>query len=248
MNIGTIVEGPSDRMVIKAVLNRICPGDHRFFDLQPQGSDTFGENSTQYGKLGGGWKGVRRWCHQTQMHGASLELILTEGSQQPLDLLVIQVDADIIREHDLQDGITEPIAGIPYPCPPITENIRALEQIITRWLDREDLPEQIVFAIPSQDMENWTFAAHFPEDDLCKNADYECVPPKGHRDKHPGYLLTLKKYGKYLLRQSDDIDKPRRRYRPLAIEVGNQWQKVCEICEQARAFDNAVRDRVLEDT
>ena len=36
MIIGTVVEGPTDRLVLEAVISRLLPGDHRFLPLQPQ--------------------------------------------------------------------------------------------------------------------------------------------------------------------------------------------------------------------
>lgn len=84
MNIGTVVEGPSDRLVLKALLDKLLPGEHRYFALQPP--LTFGETGT-------GWKGVRRWCQQTwQLEDSSLKKILSSGVAVPLDLLVIHLD------------------------------------------------------------------------------------------------------------------------------------------------------------
>ena len=56
MIIGTVVEGPTDRLVLQAVLSKLIPGQHRYLPLQP--TPTLGE-------MGSGWKGVRRWCRET---------------------------------------------------------------------------------------------------------------------------------------------------------------------------------------
>lgn len=44
MKIGTIVEGPTDRQLLKAIINKLCPGEHDFRDLQPADmGESFGE-------------------------------------------------------------------------------------------------------------------------------------------------------------------------------------------------------------
>lgn len=235
MNIGTVVEGPTDRLVIKSIINSICPGEHRFFDLQPQGAgDTFNE-------MGTGWKGVQHWCKETwKIHGSSLEMILNEGSEAPLDLLIIHLDADIVLENDLQAGMGDPIEGIPLPCPPASQNAQAIRPVVIRWLNLDTLPNRVILAIPSQDTENWTFAALHPTDGLCQNVDYECIQEGRTRNNHPAYRLTLEEYGKHLKRDGSRIKKPVNLYRPIADQVGINWETVCRICTQASAFHQAV--------
>lgn len=225
MNIGTVVEGPTDRLLLEAVLDEICPGDHRYFPIQP--TETFGETGT-------GWKGVRRWCRETwQRKGSNLDRILSGDTGPPLDLLVIHVDADIATEHDLQEDEANPIPDVAKPCPPIGTTASQLQRVVGRWLKREDFPQQVVLAIPAQDTENWTFAALFPDDKLCAQSDYECI--RTGRD-HPGYRLTLKKYGKLLQRTGGRIKKSKRNYRQLAPQVAAAWDKACDICSQAQQF------------
>jgi hypothetical protein len=225
MNIGTVVEGPTDRLVLEAVLNEICPGEHRFFPLQP--TMTFGETGT-------GWKGVRRWCRETwQREGASLEKILSGDTGSPLDLLVIQVDADIAAEPDLQEGEETPIQNVQQPCPPAAATANQLARIIVRWLQVEDFPPKVILAIPAQDTENWTFAALFPDDELCARDDYECIMRGRHR---PNYCLTLRKYGRLLRRSGGTIKKPVSGYRKVAPQVAIGWNTVCRICHQAQQF------------
>lgn len=235
MNIGTVVEGPTDRLVLQAVLNRLLPGDHRYFPLQPPA--TFGE-------MGTGWKGVRRWCHQTwQLEGSSLEKMLSGDTGPALDMLVIHVDADIATERDLQEGDDMPISDVQQPCPPIAATVSRLRQVIGRWLQCNHLPQQVILAIPAQDTENWTFAALFPDDELCARDDYECI--KRGRDR-PGYRLTLKKYGKLLQRRDGEIKKPRRRYEQAILQVAANWDTVCRICSQAQRFTQDVQGRLTD--
>jgi hypothetical protein len=227
MNIGTIVEGPTDRLMLKAIVRAVCPGEHRFFDLQPAGqSDSFGE-------MGTGWKGVRRWCQESWIR-FSLEGIIQADPSALLDILIIQLDTDIATEADLQDELPEPIVPVYSPCPPIAETAYHIKQIVAAWLQipLESLPGQVVFAIPSQDMENWLFAALFPNNAFCKAHDYECIKMRNY----PGYLLTLKRYDKILERNGAAVKKSTARYRNYAPKIIPVWDVVCHICSQAEAF------------
>lgn len=228
MNIGTVVEGPTDRLVLEAVLDRVLPGDsrdHRYFPLQP--TSTFGQTGT-------GWKGVRRWCRQTWGGpGSRLELIISGSTGPPLDLLVVHVDADIAGEPDLLNNDDEPNPDIQQPCPPVNATTDQLRRVIMRWLRCKTLPPQVILAIPAQDTESWTFAALFPEDNLCGRNDYECI--RSGND-HPGYRLTLINYGKLLGRRGGQIRKSGRKYSQVTSDIAEAWETVCCICTQAERF------------
>ncbi len=228
MNIGTVVEGPTDRLVLEAVLSEIIPGEHRYFPLQP---------STPLGATGTGWKGVRRWCQETwQRQGSSLDQIISGETGAPLDLLVIHIDADFAAEDDLQDD-DAPVADVQQPCPPAAATADKLRQVVAHWLGQEDLPLPVVLAIPAQDTETWVFAALYPDDELCSREDYECL--HAGRD-HPAYRLTLGEYGKYLRRTSGRIRKSVPSYREIAPQVAASWKTVRRICPQAERFDNEI--------
>lgn len=233
MNIGTVVEGPTDRLVLEAVLCALLPvepEEHRFFALQP--------NST-LGETGAGWKGVRRWCRQiSQSPAAGLEFLLSGAAGPPLDLLVIHVDADIAGESDLQEGVAVPIDGVVQPCPPASATAEQLRHVLEAWLNLDELPRQVVLAIPAQDMETWTFAALFPQAALCQQADYECLG-RGSKS-HPAFLLSLRQYGAHLRRKDGSIKKPVNVYRRLAPRIVCNWAGVCRICTQAERFSQDV--------
>jgi len=236
MNVATVVEGPTDRLVLEAVLDRLLPGDpteHRYFPLQP--TSTFGETGT-------GWKGVRRWCRQTwKRPGSSLDVIISGGAGPPLDLLVIHVDADIAYENDLQEGEEELVLNVQQPCPPANAMADQLQRVITCWLRYNSLPSQVILVIPAQDTESWTFAALFPGDGLCERKDYECI--RSGRD-HPGYRLTLKKYGKLLKRTDGRIKKRKRDYEKITLNITEAWDTVRRVCTQAERFTQDVSDRL----
>jgi hypothetical protein len=229
MKIGTVVEGPTDRLLLEAIISHVIPGEHQFLALQPVGL------GASFGETGTGWKGVRRFCQEIhQRHQSNIASYMVDYQ---LDLLVIHLDADVIREADLWEDTPLPEWLKPLPCPPIAATTEQLKQLVAHWLNETaaaNLPPALIFAIPAQDTENWTFAALFPEDPLCQQSDYECLQKRIQR--HPAYLLTLSRYGKHLQRQGTQIKKSVIAYRRLIPEIMTQWDRVCTLCTQAHHF------------
>jgi hypothetical protein len=223
--IATVVEGPTDRLVLETILDKLIPGKHRYLSLQPP---------ILPGETGAGWKGVRAWCWQRwQRTGSDLETLLSPADGPPIGLLVLHVDAAIAFERDLQDALDDPVDEVLQPCPPAAATVDRLRQVILRWLQRVDLPQAVILAIPAQDMESWTFAALFPADPLCERADYECIRRGAH---HPGYKLTLRAYGNLLSRSGGAIKKSERRYQEAMPQLAAGWDAACLICSQAQRF------------
>lgn len=236
MKIGTIVEGSTDRLLLKAIVDEICPGEHEYLDLQPA---DVGES---FGERGSGWKGVRRFCFDIwqQLSDDVTNFII----DYQLDLLIIHIDADVAVEGDLQEGLVSVVKDLPQPCPPITLITANLREVVAKWLNLEradQLPSRIILAIPAQDSENWVFAALFPENELCQNHDYECIHGSTSQ-QHPAYLLTLANYGRILRRKEGKIKKSRRSYQQILPSVVSAWDKVCAVCSQAQAFNNQLAE------
>src|SRR5436305_601152 len=97
VTIATVVEGPTDHLVLEAILRRLFPDARILQPLQPNASAP---------QTGEGWKGIRRWCQQVR---PTLSTLLSPLAGPAIDLLVIQIDGDIVAEADLQDGITNPV-------------------------------------------------------------------------------------------------------------------------------------------
>jgi len=55
--------------------------------------------------------------------------------------------------------------------------------------------------------------------------------------------MTLKKYRKILRRKDGEIKKPIKRYRQIAGDVADNWNKACEFCSQARKFRDELRGK-----
>lgn len=225
MNIGVVAEGETDHLVLKNILNFIIPGNNRYFPLQPSSPEK-----------GTGWKGVRRWCREIwQVEHSDLEEIISGVTGFSLDILLIHVDADIADEWDLQEGNGSIIQNVKQPCPPIESTTEQLRQIIGDWVGygNHPLPIQVVLAIPAQDTENWIFAALFPDDEHCRQTDYECI-----KSEHqvPGYLLSLKEYGRLTSRKDGAVKKSVSRYHNILPKISAGWDNVCRICTQADRF------------
>lgn len=234
MRIGTVVEGPTDRLLLKAIIDKVCPGVHEYRDLQPA------DVGSSFGERGTGWKGVRRFCFDIwqQLNTDLFDFI----KDYEFDLLVIHVDADIVSETDLQEALNYPIE----PCPPVTPTIASLREILAQWLNLKsasEFPPQLILAMPSQDSENWLFAGLYPDDNLCRQAGYECIYSLNSR-QHPAYLLTLEAYGRVLQRKEGKLKKSNRKYEDVLPELILAWDEVCLICSQAQAFNDALQDNL----
>ena len=67
LRIAAAVEGPTDTIVLRAILRAVLQTDFDFQTLQPEGSAAFG--SAPSSGTGGGWVGVYRWSHQSACEG-----------------------------------------------------------------------------------------------------------------------------------------------------------------------------------
>lgn len=231
MIIGTVVEGPTDHIFLEGILKHMFV-EARVRNLHPR---------EPFGEMGPGWRGVKKWC---QLNGHRLGQIISGDSTAPLELLVIQIDADIARQRDLQQGQDDDslIHDVLQPCPPITSTVEKLTQVLLTWLDYEtmaQLPPQVVFAIPPQDMESWVFASLFPDDPLCQRDDYECI--HNNQLQYPAHLLTTKAYwlsnkDKLIRYKDGKLKKNTRLYQKSQPTFATGWTHCCNICTQAKAF------------
>jgi len=177
VRIALVAEGVTDYEVLKAAIGAMLDG--RSFDLkllQPEESVAFtgGGNA---GVLGGGWKGVYKWCLQAVARGSG------RLSGDPLffgyDLLVIHLDADVASEDPANQAI-DPIpalAGIlpcAKPCPPPHATTDSLRQVMLLWVGEAQIPAQTIFCTPSKSTEAWVMAVFFPGDREMLRNGWEC--------------------------------------------------------------------------
>ena len=184
MRIALVAEGVTDYVVLKAEVEDVLDG--RSFDmklLQPEGSVAF-TGSGNAGALGGGWRGVYKWCLQATERaggGVSGDLLFSA-----YDLLVVHLDADVARE----DPANYPVNPIPelagilpceQPCPPANATTNKLREVMLSWLGETEPPPRIVLCTPSKSTEAWVVALFFPNDRQMARRGWECHPDPASR-------------------------------------------------------------------
>ena len=237
--IGVVGEGPTDYMVIKEVIDHITGEANEYRRLQPE--------SDMAGRFGNGWKGVWKWCETTS---DVLDKLFYEVTPQ-LDLLVIQMDADVSRkekevhclcgsvECKVREG-THPLrceraiegqCPIILPCRKHLQNSRGyeehLEKMIWKWLGNCADNGDILITIPCDSTDAWIVAAY---------QDYDKV----EEIENPWERVIARKKDYHGIR----IPGGKKRasvYSQLLSRLCEQWESVLEQCYSARCFDDRVR-------
>jgi hypothetical protein len=225
IRIALVAEGVTDYVVLSALVENMLDG--LSFDmklLQPEGSVAF-TGSGNAGPLGGGWKGVYRWCLQAaQRGGGSL-------SGDPLfigyDLLLLHLDADVAGEDPANskiDPILELAGALPceQPCPQPNATTNLLRQIMLSWLGETVVPPQTVFCTPSKSTEAWVMAIFFPKDTEMTKKGWECHPkPADRLNQQPKSVRFTKKQVDYEARK---------------LELQEGWPTIIKRLTEARRF------------
>ena len=223
LRVAATVEGPTDAIVLEAVLSALLPDlEYVFQTLQPEGSVAFG--SVSFGGKGGGWAGVYRWCRQAAQEGqgsVSRSAVLSYH-----DLLIVHVDADVAGRSYAEGNIRDaPGEDLPCeePCPPPERTTNALRAVIVNWLGEQECPLRIVLCTPSKSTEAWVVAAIWPDNELVLRNDWECRPDP------EAQLRALPKGRRFEKRASDY------RRRESAFEAA--WPNVAERLSEAARFE-----------
>jgi hypothetical protein len=223
LRIALVAEGPTDYEVIQAALKAILIDPFVMVQLQPE--------ATQ-GITGTGWCGVLKWLLAAQQrHSGSLE---TDPTLVGFDLLIIHLDVDVASKQYADCGQSiEDMAqknnwgSLPCakPCPPVSNTVNALNQVIKGWLGQSTQGNHTVFCLPAQSSGTWLTAAVLPSSDpLLTNG--ECN-------------LTLESKLAQLPKK-DRIKKTAREYRLHAPLITAQWMQVKQVCTQADLFEKLV--------
>ncbi len=167
---------------------------------------------TQMGGRPYGWRGVQRWCEE---HGAALDAFMRGVVGDELDMLVVHVDCSMAHNVDAR-----------RPCPPASDTAAALQVVTASWLALEPLPAWLVVATPAQTSDAWAVAALDPP---YESAVLECEQGI-ERELVRRKLLRIR-----------GGSKSTAQYRPLAVAIGERWERVRETCGQAAAFDAGAR-------
>jgi hypothetical protein len=134
MRIGIICEGRTDDTVLRAILRELCkPKDLVFVPLQPP--------TDKLGNVGkGGWQGVRKFLgHPSSALSAA-----------PLELIIIQVDADTRHDPAIAPHLTREEGD---------DDLDALCRHVKSWA-KASLPDSVVIALPRETTDTWLLAAH----------------------------------------------------------------------------------------
>lgn len=162
--IGIVSEGPTDFMVLKEVVDHITGEENVYHRLQPE--------PNAMGQYGNGWKGVWKWCED---NAEILEDIFSSVIPK-LDLLIIQMDADVSRKekeiHCACYGTECELCGSvsPLTCGKLKDNQcpiilpcknhhhtplgyrEHIEKSICKWLKASGNRQDIVVTVPCDSM------------------------------------------------------------------------------------------------
>jgi len=225
VRIALVAEGVTDYEFLRATIESMLDG--RSFDLkllQPEGSVAF-TGGGDAGPLGGGWKGVYKWCLQAAQRG--------DGglSGDPLfigyDLLLLHLDADVANEdpaHHRLDPIPALNGVLPCArdCPPPSATTDPLRQVLLSWVGETQIPPRTVLCTPSKSTEAWVMAVFFPHDREMLRRGWECQPdPESRLGQQPARQRFTKRQTDYQMRQA-------------SIQAG--WPTVVAGLSEARRF------------
>lgn len=237
--IGIVGEGPTDYMVIREVIDHITGEANEYRRLQPE--------PDMAGRFGNGWKGVWKWC---ETNDGILDKVFHEITPQ-LDLLVIQMDADVSRKerevHCLCGPVdcdakeenhpltcakgTEGKCPVVLPCKEHLQNARGyeehLETLLRQWLGDSADHEEILITIPCDSTDAWIVAAYQDCEDVeTLENPWEAVISRKkeyHGIRIPGKKKRISVYSQFL---------------PALCQ---QWERVVTQCYSAKSFEDRVK-------
>lgn len=219
---GVVTEGRRDFPIFEAIIKRLCPAVEDVKCIHPHTDELFTSPMGDIQETG--WAGVQHWC---QRYGSRLTRFMREYGE-PLDLLVIQVDASIAHN---------PAINLERPCPPASDTSDALRDLVVQWVGGQ-LPHNVIVAIPSKTSDAWVCAAL-----VGGNALLECDP------EPLGRLVTVAGLGFNLKRSPDGkVRKPTARQYGihLAPHVAAHFDQVRSGCSEAEQFAQQVEARCRE--
>jgi hypothetical protein len=227
VRIALVAEGITDYLVLKAAISSML--GNRSFNvklLQPEESVAF-IGAGDAGPLGGGWRGVYKWCLQAAKRGGGR--VSDDPIFQTYDVLVLHLDADVASE-DPANHKQNPIKALngvlpcELPCPEPRHTTNALRTILLSWLGESESPPKTVLCTPSKAIEAWVVAIFFPKDPEMTKKGWECHPNPANR------LGQQRKKHRFRKSQTDYQD------RESAIQTG--WHRVVSRLSEAKRFND----------
>ena len=222
LRVAAAVEGPTDVIVLKAVLEAVLTDiEFEFHTVQPERSVAFG--ATTRATTGVGWVGIYRWSRQAADEGGGS----VSGSAvfAHHDVLVVQIDADVATKTYASGSVTDaPREDLPCrrPCPPARDTTDALRAVVLNWLGEVASPPNLVMCTPSMNMEAWVVASLWPDDPLVRQSDWECRADPGAQ------LKARPRHG--------SVRKSRAAYEERRQQISDGWPTVAANLTEAGRF------------
>ena len=227
LRVAAAVEGPTDAIVLRAVLDRLLADtEFEFQTLQPDGSAAFG--SAPFARTGVGWGGVYRWARQSATEGGGS--VAGSSVLSNHDLLIVHVDADVAGTTYSSASIRQPLSqDLPCErdCPPADDTTNALRRVVLRWLGLRRSVPQLILCTPSKNTEAWVVAAMWPDNPVMQRGDWEC------HSNPQGQLRALPRARRFAKNASD--------YRAKQSEIAAAWPSVSAQCAEAARFTQEFR-------
>lgn len=221
LRVGMVAEGFTDPIIIQAAVESML-GERRFVlvPIQPESSLAF-ETPGSAGQLGGGWKGVYKWCCQTVVRAGGH--LRNDVILDLYDILIFHLDADVASENP-DEYLPELSYQLPcdLPCPPASDTVNALRAVLLSWLGETEVPARTVLCIPSKSTEAWVVTALFPDDSTMRRLGPECLPD-------PAARLSQQKLDVRISKSQDD-------YRAKSESIRQNWPVVTSVLPEAFRF------------
>ena len=216
--IAVVVEGPTDSIVLEAIVRSLLAGaDFEFQTLQP-------ESSVAFGPHGPGWGGVYRWSDQVTKKWGGLRS--DSSALDQWDLLIIHLDADVADKTYASANIKSPPRNdLPCqrPCPPPRDTTNALRTVLLGWLDEQTCPSRTILCTPSKTMDAWVLTALFPDNDTFQREHWECYSNPERQ------LNALPKEKRFSKRKRDYLER--------SEEISQAWPGVSTTLTEAKRFE-----------
>ena len=224
LRVALVAEGPTDAVIVEAVLKALLTRPFILTLLQPEPTRP---------KLGAGWGGVLRWClNFANRSPASFE---DDPSMPGFDLFMVHIDADVAEMSytDVSNEVAAmaaqrdwPLLPNSHPCPPALASADVMRACLLSWAGLSVPGPKTVLCVPSKAIEAWLTAAVFDNGHALLN-NLECN-------------LNLERQLK-TLPKAQRIKKTRREYPVRAHNVTQSWATVRQRCSQAERFSKELK-------
>lgn len=223
LHIALVAEGKTDYELIQAALKAILPRAFVMTLLQPEATEP---------RMGTGWGGVLKWCYAAaQRHQGALE---NDPILSRFDFIILHLDVDVAMKRYADCGsAAEQLAlergwkPLPCaePCPPVTDTVVKLKDVLSSWLGEVSLGGRTVLCLPAQSSGSWLAAALLPE---------------GDRRLHSLECNVTLENSLSQLPKKERVKKSARDYLHHAVKMTAQWENVKRLCHQAERFEQSL--------